>query len=253
MRLTTLKPRVAVLDTRRTQPAPKVASSFYLTPEWRAARELSIALHNWMCAKCSRSGCRLFVDHKVELQDGGAPYEQGNLEPLCGACHSIKTAKARAQRHKQVSAASDAVFPGWLHPTRADLTIVFGPPASGKTTYVERNAKPGDVILDLDLIASELSGAPIYQSGDHWVPRALAERNRRLQALAHGQTAWFVVTGAGDERHFWLGALRPARSVVIDTSEDECVRRVQADTRRPPRTKERQIAAIHAWWRAERG
>lgn len=97
-KLTTLKPRVTVLDTRRAQPAPKVAHAFYLTPEWRKARELSIALHNWACAECARKGHTLFVDHIVELQDGGAQYEQSNLRPLCGRCHSLKTAKARAER-----------------------------------------------------------------------------------------------------------------------------------------------------------
>lgn len=52
---------------------------------------MSIALHAYRCAKC---GCRpriLFVDHKVELRDGGAPLDQANLEPLCGSCHTTKT------------------------------------------------------------------------------------------------------------------------------------------------------------------
>lgn len=98
--LTTLKPRVATLDSRRARPEPKRADRFYSTPEWKTARAMSLAMHLWRCAKCDRRDTRLFVDHKVELQDGGAPLDQSNLEPLCGACHSAKTAKHRAERMK---------------------------------------------------------------------------------------------------------------------------------------------------------
>ena len=51
-----------------------------------------------MVRACDEAGVRLFVDHIVELSDGGAPLEQSNLEPLCGSCHTAKTAKARAKR-----------------------------------------------------------------------------------------------------------------------------------------------------------
>ena len=97
-RLTTLKPRIAVLDTRTAQPAPKVADSFYNTTAWREARQLALVLGAFQCAHCRCKPKMLFVDHIVELSDGGAPLEQSNLEPLCGSCHTAKTAKARARR-----------------------------------------------------------------------------------------------------------------------------------------------------------
>lgn len=93
-----LRPSVRVADTRTARPAPKVADGFYLTPAWRAAREEAVALGLNRCAKCGRTGCRLFVDHIVELQDGGAPFDQSNLEAICGSCHSAKTAAERAKR-----------------------------------------------------------------------------------------------------------------------------------------------------------
>lgn len=40
------------------------------------------------------------------------------------------------------------------------LTIVTGAPGSGKTTYVQRHAKPGDIIIDFDLMA-EAFGSPV--------------------------------------------------------------------------------------------
>lgn len=36
------------------------------------------------------------------------------------------------------------------------LTVVTGPPCSGKTTYVERRRRAGDIVVDLDAIAVAL-------------------------------------------------------------------------------------------------
>lgn len=40
------------------------------------------------------------------------------------------------------------------------LTVVTGPPGSGKTTYVQSHAKPGDIVIDFDLMA-EAMGSPV--------------------------------------------------------------------------------------------
>jgi len=40
----------------------------------------------------------MFVDHIVELNDGGAPLERTNVWLLCPSHHSLKTAAERARR-----------------------------------------------------------------------------------------------------------------------------------------------------------
>jgi 5-methylcytosine-specific restriction endonuclease McrA len=99
-RLQTLKPRVGTADLRTAQPAAKMADGFYNTQAWRSARAMALTLGGFCCSLCGRRGCVLYVDHIVELQDGGAPYEQSNLRPLCGACHTNKTVAERAARMK---------------------------------------------------------------------------------------------------------------------------------------------------------
>lgn len=37
------------------------------------------------------------------------------------------------------------------------LTVVIGPPAAGKTTYVLAHARPGDIVVDLDRLANALT------------------------------------------------------------------------------------------------
>nr|WP_294566986.1 HNH endonuclease signature motif containing protein [uncultured Rhodopila sp.] len=99
-RLSVLGQLVAASDLRRLKPAPKVADSHYQTPEHRAWRTEVIRRSGGRCQRpgCGRSGVRLFADHVRELRDGGDALDPANGQALCGACHTAKTARARAAR-----------------------------------------------------------------------------------------------------------------------------------------------------------
>ncbi len=99
-RLPTLRPRLAARDTRTVMPAPKAAAAHYQTAEHAAWRASVIARAGGACQHCGRSGVRLFADHVIELRDGGALLDPANGQALCGACHSRKTAAARAARQR---------------------------------------------------------------------------------------------------------------------------------------------------------
>ena len=103
--MTRLRPmgqRLASLDMRAARPMPKAADSHYQTAEHRAWRAAVLRRAGGICEAptCGRSGVRLFADHVRELRDGGAPFDLANGRALCGACHSRKTAEARADRMK---------------------------------------------------------------------------------------------------------------------------------------------------------
>lgn len=51
--------------------------------------------------------------------------------------------------------------PDSLRRSRIPLTIVCGPPCSGKTTYVTENSRAGGRFIDLDIIRKRLQ--PDYQ------------------------------------------------------------------------------------------
>lgn len=68
------------------------------------------------------------------------------------------------------------------------LFIVQGPPASGKSTWVNTHAKHGDIVIDLDRIAASLTtpGADTHQHGD--AVKRVAHRIRQgaiAEALRH--------------------------------------------------------------------
>lgn len=86
---------------------PKTAAPIYHSAEYQRWRETVITRAGGQCEalvdgrRCRKAAprFRMFADHKVELSDGGAPFDPANGECLCGAHHSAKTARARARRH----------------------------------------------------------------------------------------------------------------------------------------------------------
>ena len=104
MALTTIRSRVATLDTRFVKPPPKTADADLLTPEHQAWRNEVLKRARWKCQApgCDqhgrRGGVRLYADHIVERRDGGSLHDPANGQALCGKHHSLKTAQARAER-----------------------------------------------------------------------------------------------------------------------------------------------------------
>lgn len=102
-RLRNMRPMLAALDVRTALPAAKVVDPHYQTAEHRAWRAEVIRRSGGRCQSvtCKRhggAGQRLFADHVKELRDGGAALDPANGQALCGACHTAKTAAARAAR-----------------------------------------------------------------------------------------------------------------------------------------------------------
>lgn len=78
------------------------------------------------------------------------------------------------------------------------LTVVTGPPCSGKSAYVREAAEPGDVVVDFDTLAQALGSASTH---DHPADiRVVAQDARRaaitaaLAAHRRGARVWIVDT-----------------------------------------------------------
>jgi 5-methylcytosine-specific restriction protein A len=102
-RLTTLRPRVAMASQRLT-PRPKTVLPVYTSPEWRALIASIIRVRGRRCEdpRCQShnraAGQRVYGDHIVELQDGGALLDPANVLLRCAPCHGKKTAAERNKR-----------------------------------------------------------------------------------------------------------------------------------------------------------
>lgn len=69
----------------------------YRSPRWRHLRTKYLAEH----PTCNAPRCFALaedVDHVTPIEDGGEPWNEQNLQALCHACHSRKTARDVAAR-----------------------------------------------------------------------------------------------------------------------------------------------------------
>lgn len=99
-RIKMLKNTLRVLDLRTAREPAKVADKFYSSAAWLGLMARLRKQRGNVCQHCAAKG-RVVGDHIVELQDGGAPLDEANVQLLCWSCHTIKTNRRRAERHSE--------------------------------------------------------------------------------------------------------------------------------------------------------
>jgi predicted kinase len=111
------------------------------------------------------------------------------------------------------------------------LTVVTGPPCSGKSTYVRQQAQPGDVVIDLDRIALALT---VEDTADHDYPdhiRTVARRARiaaidaALPLHAQGCRVWLIDAAPSKEQRAYYHR-RDARFVSLTVTADVLAQRL---------------------------
>lgn len=183
-----------------------------------------------LCAECQKAGIIKptdEIDHIVPLAMGGTDTED-NVQGLCFDHHAQKTAL------EDVSHQAAANHPDWLEPSGIPITIVCGPPASGKTTYVRDHAAQGDTIIDLDTILASIQ--PGYT---HWstpeiegqlLSRAIRARNTMLGQLKRKTEgkAWLIVAAPTKKERDWWAMKLGGTVVLLHPGMDELKRRAIA-------------------------
>lgn len=67
-------------------------------PKWLVVREKVLQRDSRRCAECGSTE-RPQVDHIVPESNGGAPFDEANLQVLCRSCHHRKTGLESSQRN----------------------------------------------------------------------------------------------------------------------------------------------------------
>ena len=261
-RLSTIKPRLgnvsprlhsvsrAALEQARHHCRDEVQPwrRWYKTARWQKLRLSVLQRDRYTCQSCGRiegETSRLVCDH-IEPHGGDEEkFWNGPFQTLCKPCHDgIKQAIDRAGKKA-------SFHPYWLRPAKIPVTIICGPPASGKSTYVAAHAAPTDQIIDLDQIAAELSGSSLHGwDAKRWLHPALFKRNDllgRLSGRPSYPAAWLIVSEPeANWRQWWQDVLCPEQIIVLEMTEAVCVENAARDH---DRDMQATTQAIRRWWR----
>lgn len=116
------------------------------------------------------------------------------------------------------------------------LTVITGPPCSGKTTYAREHAKPGDLVIDFDQLAQALGSPDTHDhpSATVYVTRAAWQTAVRAAIGCHhrGARVWLIDTEpSAHRRHQYSKA--GAKVVTLTAPAAELHRRA-TEAGRPP-------------------
>lgn len=211
--------------------------------EWRAIRAEHLAMEP-DCRLCAQRSVRRQANHVDHIDGNDSDSGHGNLQSLCGPCHSRKTAI------QDGSFGNVSILPAWIPKPSKPLIVVCGPPSAGKTTYVAQHADPKDMVLDLDETADQMTGTPLYALPKNALVNLIRNRNQRLADFAKGRTShprcWLIATsGTFKQRRFWED--KGATVTVVNPGSATCRDRTLASAVYPEDEKARRIKAIDKW------
>lgn len=130
------------------------------------------------------------------------------------------------------------------------ITVVIGPPAGGKSTWVQANAKAGDIIIDFDKLAVALA-VPGGDPHDHSPVVMLVARAARTAAIdaavkqAGKVDVYLIHSNPGRGRMAEYRAMG-AKVVTVDPGRE--VVRERAKRERPLRM----LTVIDEWYREQK-
>lgn len=123
--------------------------------------------------------------------------------------------------------------------------IVYGAPASGKSTYVKMHAEEGDVLIDLDIIQRSFQICGKSEGRKELLEFALYIRDYLYEMLEKQRipvkTAW-IIAGLPDrfERQELAKRLN-AELVFIGVAKEECIKRAMNDPDRVNKVLQKQM------------
>lgn len=193
--------------------------------------------HTTPCA-CQRPACPHHRGPCLTTLGKTTPWDLGHTDdrrdwtgPECVPCNRSAGARnsnrAGVVMTRRAWCARSSVTPPRRTTRPARVVIVVGPPCSGKTTFVQDNAEPADLIVDYDAIAASLGSPVEHDHGRGMIDRVEAARNELLNEWLTSNNgdgyAWVILTRA---RQFGIVPSENIdRIVSISTPLKECERR----------------------------
>ena len=197
-----------------------------------------------MCGKILMDSSNIEVHHKKELteenyKDVNISLNPDNTMMICHICHNKQHKRWQYRRKTKRE-------PGKVY-------IVYGPPMSGKTTYVIDNMKPGDLVIDLDKIYEALSMCSIYSKPKELKANVFNVRDALIEDIKNRRGRWRCawIIGGYPKKHIRekLRQELNAELVNMDVSKEECMKRIEeCKDDRGTKHKELWMSYIDEWF-----
>jgi predicted kinase len=128
---------------------------------------------------------------------------------------------------------------------KQNVYIVWGSPASGKTTYVRNHMQPGDLVVDLDLLKQSISMSYKTATTDNLLSVAIALRDTLYNLIAERRVqcdnVWVVAGLPKKEQREALRIRLNGELVYIEATKQQCIERAMNDEERKDKQKQLQI------------
>jgi hypothetical protein len=217
-----------------------ILKSFYASEAWVTLRLLLINERGNRCEHCNKiipKSKDLIGHHKIELtpenvNDRSISLDPEMIEIICFDCHN-------------------KVHNRFGRNTGRQVYIVYGPPMSGKTTFVKENMSRGDMLVDMDMLYAAVSMLPDYDKPDNLFNNVISIHNQLIDNIRTRYGKWnnaWIIGGYADKyKRERLADDMGAELIFCDVSKEECLRRLELDDDRRYRKDEWQ-GYINKWF-----
>lgn len=222
---------------------------FYNSDKWRTFRAGIILARRKngriICESCGKNivvSKHIQLHHKIELdednwKDANIALNPDNIELWCHHCHN--------KHHKR--------FCGGGHKRREKAVyLVYGPPMSGKTSYVIEHMEKGDIVVDIDKLYEAVSFCDLYDKPDNLKYNIFSIRNHIIDNIKtrYGgfRTAWIIGGYPSKvERDRLINELG-ASPIYLETTKEECINRLNKSNDYREENKAEWIEYINKWF-----
>jgi hypothetical protein len=217
---------------------PKI-KKLYNSSEWIAFRMLIITERakrdgGPTCEHCGKRVAHsreLTVHHKIELTPDNVEDAMISLNPdnvlvvHNHPCHDII--------HKRF---------GFQNTYAHNVYLVYGPPLSGKNTFVRDNMQYGDIVVDMDKLYHAITLLPEYEKPDQLFPLIRGVHNLLIDNIktryGKWENAWVIGGYPNKYKREKVITDLGAEPVFCDVPKDECLWRLAQDNDRKDRRNE---------------
>ena len=234
------------------------ARQFYNSRQWRETRDAYFKSQDGLCEQCGSAGQEVHHKKHITIKNINDPkitLDWANLQLLCRECHF----KAHEQRRRVFKPKPTYTLPRLQFDSQGQPVpvgrriIVWGSPASGKSTWAMEQMKQGDIIIDLDNILQCFTGLSNKDTPEDQLRPYLdfAENIRdyvlrQLDENPYNITTAYVIAGLPrkKEREQMALDLR-AELKHIDTSRERCIENALQDSSRTDKAFQERIINRH--------